>query len=365
MCLILSYNSLMKNDIVFAVIIFFVLALLIGFHQSAAGQHALPLARAFLSSSAPSEAGIVYRFQLVLGLALSEGQSIRITFPGEYAGRLPEADSVICPGDTLPAVDGLTVSCVGELPAGETEIIVEDITNPAKIAAEGIADVYIVDIRTGAGERGYLTVLIVEPLLVRTAIEPFLNFEVEGVGIGEDIHLDLTTGSSTANSIFLGDIPINTPILVAQDLSVKTNAAYGFRVNVFQEKEPQAEVNERTHKIHCFINGDCLDYNQALAWRSPAGILGEPETYGHFGFTSEDNSLGLNCADNYYGFGQGGRWAGLATNAEAEVMRHCSPADGQTQHQGKTRVGFQVEITILQPAGEYETTFTYVVTPIF
>lgn len=358
-------EKILKKNIIVFIILFFVFALLINFHQAAADQYTLQQARVVLSSPAPSAEEIEYKFQFTTSLDLAEGQKITISFPVEYDGLLPGTDSVICPNNTLPAVDNLIVSCSGELSAGEIEVIVRNMTNPAKIAEEGIADIYMADIKTDAGERSLVTILIVEPLLVRTAIEPFLNFEVEGVGMGEDIHNSLTTASSTANSIFLGDIPINTPVLVAQDLSVKTNAAYGFRVNVFQEKEPQAEVNGRTHKIHCFIDGDCLDYTETQAWRSPAGILGEAETYGHFGITSEDNSLGLNCAENYYGFGQESRWAGLEAGGEAETMRHCSPADGEIQHQGKTRVGYQVEITILQPAGEYETTFTYVVTPIF
>lgn len=322
-----------------------------------------------LSDSSPEAEGVEYRFQLTTGVALNEEERIYINFPNVYNTPVVVSEDIICPENMTGSVQGRIVSCrvnPGETyPATSTEIIVYNVVNPVKEKPEGIADIYFFTIESDGDERAYIAVAIIEAIRIRGAINPILSFEVEGVGVGENLHNNLTNVTTTATSITFEDMLPNTSILGAQDLFVRTNAGYGFTVNIFQIQEPQVEVEERTYKIHCFTNGDCRDYENSTTWVSPLGILGAPETYGHFGITSEDSSLGNDCDQNYYGFGEGGRWAGLEVAFPTEVMRNCQPADGQTQHEGWTRVGFRVEVTVLQPAGEYETIFTYVVTPVF
>ncbi len=323
-----------------------------------------------VSNPTPQATGVEYRFQFITNLPLTSNQRISIVFTNTYASPVATSGNVVCPSNMTASVSARTVICqvrAGEThPATTTEIIVRNVTNPVKINPPGIADGHPFVIETDAGEDALLTVLINEGLNVRTILEPFLNFEIQGVEAGQTVHGTSTFASTTPESVFFGEnIPVNTPILIAQDLFVKTNAANGFLVNIYQNDELKSEVDGKINKIYCFTNGTCRHYTQAREWVMPDGILGHPRTYGHFGITSEDNSLGANCNQNYYGFGSMPKWAGLYVGIPAEVMRNCGPADGQTQHQGWTRVGFQLEITVLQPNGEYQTNFTYVVVPIF
>jgi hypothetical protein len=47
-------------------------------------------------------------------------------------------------------------------------------------------------------------------------------------------------------------------------------------------------------------------------------------------------------------------------------MGHTGPSDGFTAGQGATRVGYQIEISALQEAGDdYSTTLRYIATPTF
>ena len=47
-------------------------------------------------------------------------------------------------------------------------------------------------------------------------------------------------------------------------------------------------------------------------------------------------------------------------------MYHDGPADGVTEDIGRVTVGYQIQITALQEAGDdYNTTLTYIATPTF
>lgn len=333
-------------------------------------QYNLTNPRVTLSDSSPGASNVEYKFEFTTNYQLSSGQVITLTFPNTYQSPVASSSNVFCPQNTRPSVSGRIVICTVEegktLPPTSTQILISGIQNPSKEAPPGVADFHFVTIETSAGEGVYFPVCIIETLKVKGKIYPILTFEISGLGIGERVHETLvTTVSTTASTIIFENIPVNTPILAAQDLSVTTNAGFGFRVEIIQNDDLKAIRDGRVFRIFCFENGRCKSLENATAWIKPEGILGDPKTYGHFGITSEDNSLGENCTFNYYGSGQGGKWVGLDIGKPTEIMRHCGPADGETRHQGKTRIGFQVEVTVLQPAGTYQTNFTYVVTPIF
>ncbi len=363
------YNNTMRKNFL-KIIVFAFLILVFYFLKLTYTTASLGEPKIIISNPTPQATGVEYIFQFITGTPLTSGQKINIIFANAYSSPVAIAGDVVCPSNMTALVNGRTVVCQvnpGQAhPATTTEIIIENITNPPKTNPPGMADGHPIIIQTDAGEEAVLTAVINEGLGVMTVLEPFLNFQIQGVDIGETVHGISTFASTSADSIFFGqDIPINTPILVAQDLFVTTNAPYGFVVNIYQNNELEAELHGMTNKIYCFTNGDCQNYTQAIEWVKPEGILGSSKTYGHLGLTSEDNSLGTNCSQNYYGFGFIPKWAGLEIGIPAEVMRNCGPANGQTQHHGWTRVGFQLEITVLQPNGEYQTNFTYIVVPIF
>lgn len=340
------------------------------FKKIGAYQYPLSDAEIVLSDSNPGATNVEYKFKFTTAISLSSGQTITINFPDVYQSPVATSVNVFCPQNMTSSVEERMIICTvnpGQTyPPTSTEILVLGVTNPAKEAPFGVADIHFVTIETSAGEGASLPVTIIETMKVSGTIHPILSFEIKGLDVGETVHGTLvTTASTTASSIGFQDIPINTPVLGAQDIFVTTNAGLGFRLNLIQNSDLMAIRDGRVYRIFCFENGRCKAVENAISWIKPEGILGDPKTYGHFGITSEDNSLGENCTFNYYGFGQNPKWAGPDVNSPIEIMRNCGPADGQTRHQGWTRVGFQVEVTPLQPAGNYQTTFTYVLTPIF
>jgi len=202
-------------------------------------------------------------------------------------------------------------------------------------------------------------VAIIEDVVVTATVSATLTFTVSGVASGQEVNGAWTDITSTATTIPFGTLTVNSSTTAAQDLSVTTNADDGFVVTIFQD---QNLTSAGGSDIDCFDDGVCVDYTSATAWSAPAGTLDQENTYGHFGITSEDNSLGTNCASDYYG---SDLWAGLSGTTQAEVMCHTGPADGSTAHKGATRVGFTVEINALQEAGDYTNTITYIVTPTY
>ena len=97
-----------------------------------------------------------------------------------------------------------------------------------------------------------------------------------------------------------------------------------------------------------------------LGWAPPAGTNGNTDTYGHWGITTEDVTLSDNDS-----FGNA-LYVGNFINNPREIMYATSSADGTTAHIGATRVGYKMEITFMQEAGnDYSTTLTYIATPMF
>ncbi len=347
-------------------ILLFFFVLLALFFKAQNADLALSSPTLVISNPTPSSTQVTYRFQFITGTSLSENQRITLNFPPAYPSPITLATNVTCPPNMTASVNERMIICTvlpGRVhPATTTEIIARGITNPGKENPPGVADIHAITIMTDANESDVVAAIINEGVSVRTRLEPFLNFEVRGVAAGELFNNSTTTSSTTANSISFGeDIPVNSPILVAHDLFVKTNAARGFMVNIYQNDDLKSGDN----KIYCFDNGNCRNFTQAREWLMPSGFLGFPNTYGHFGVSSSDSSLGPDCLQNYYGVGGPTKWAGLVVGQPTEIMRHCRPADGITQGEGWARVGFQLEISILQPNGLYQTEFTYVITPTF
>jgi hypothetical protein len=125
-------------------------------------------------------------------------------------------------------------------------------------------------------------------------------------------------------------------------------------VTVFQDQNLTSATGA---DIDQFIDG--AGTATPAAWQAPANTLGSENTYGHFGITSEDSSL---TAGDEFG---SALYAGNISTAR-QVFYHNGPADGSTAHQGRTRIGYKIQIGSLQEAGtDYSNTLTYVATPTF
>lgn len=322
-------------------------------------------ARVIISDSKPNATGVEYKFEFT---AASTSDTILITFPSEYTDKLNNATATCSAGGTCTvSTTTATVTCSGTYNPTNFTVTVSNVTNPNKAPGnEGKADVYKIIIETKEGgttkEKSTVTAAIVEGVIVTATVDAILKFTISGVSSTETVKATTTSVTTTATAIPFGTLPLTpTSVTAAQELSVETNASEGFTVVVFQDGNLRSAAGD---EISCFKDGTCVEYTNAASnpWTSPSGTLDNRNTYGHFGFTSADNSLGPNCGQNYYG---DNGWAGFNATNSAEVMCHNGPADGKTENKGKTWVLYKVEITALQPAGEYTNTLTYIATPTY
>jgi len=279
-----------------------------------------------------------------LGVATSTGEVITITFNDT---------------DEIATSTVITIEIGTHATTAETGD--KQITNPSSAAS------YDINIATQNAssvqiETADARVAIIDDVVVTATVSATLTFTVSAVGSKETnqgVNGAWNDATSTATTLAFGTLTVNSSSTMAQDLAVTTNASDGFTVNIFQD---QNLTSAGSDDIDCFQDSSCVAYTSASAWAAPAGTLDTEGTYGHFGITSQDATLGTTCANDYYG---NDLWAGLTGTTQAEVMCHTGAADGSTADKGATRVGFNIEISALQEAGDYTNTLTYIATPTY
>jgi hypothetical protein len=226
-------------------------------------------------------------------------------------------------------------------------------TNPS---VTGSYRIYIAGSQPSYGET---RVAVLQNVTLTASVNTSFTFTVSGLATTTGLfgNLSTTTASSTATSLPFATLASGTPVILAQQLNVSTNAQNGFSVTV-QEDQPPTSATGAT--IDLFKDGATTSI--PTAWTHPSATLGAPQTYGHFGITSDDvdeNSTGVNE------FGTGTLWAGNFDQPRV-VFSNNGAADGVTQNKGTARVGYKIEISDLQEAGnDYTDTITYVATPTF
>ena len=101
--------------------------------------------------------------------------------------------------------------------------------------------------------------------------------------------------------------------------------------------------------------------NTPVAWSAPTSVLGNENTYGHWGVTSDDATTTRSAPNEF----NNAEFASASTSPVV-VMSHTGPANGTGVGVGTTTVGYRVQIGGLQEAGDdYTATLTYVATPTF
>jgi hypothetical protein len=225
----------------------------------------------------------------------------------------------------------------------------EQISNP------GIGS-YEINVSVGTLDNGATRVAILSPVEVTASVDTQLTFTVDGLGPSESLNGTTTSGSSTPTSIPFGTLSPGVATTVAQQLSVATNASNGFVVTVQVDGQL---VSATGADIDGFIDGTYTSTPEP--WVGPTPNIGDENTYGHWGITTNDITLtaGLSdiFADDEYV---------SASTTPVEVFRNDGPADGLEPHIGQTQVGYQIQISALQEAGDdYNATLTYVATPVF
>jgi hypothetical protein len=204
---------------------------------------------------------------------------------------------------------------------------------------------------------GSTRINIVDSVTVTGSVDTYFSFNISGVNAGESVNSDTTTtfGTTTATSVAFGTVSPSTEYLLAQDLSVTTNSGNGFTVKVFADGDLTSSVGAT---INSFTDG--TGTSTPISWTSPSAQVGQPDTYGHWGVTTEDTTL--SDGDS---FGSA-LYAGDFINNPREVMYSTSSADGTTADVGATRVGYKMEVSTMQEAAkDYTTQLTYIATPIF
>lgn len=257
-----------------------------------------------------------------------------------------------CAGDgaSLPANGTTTIQIGTNATFGATGNA--QLTNPA-------VGSYEIVITAGSADSGATRVAIISPVVVTAAVDTSFTFTVSGVATGT-VNQEAITGSTSATAIPFGVLTQGSATTTAQQLSVSTNASYGFAVTV---QVDQQLLSSTGADIDGFIDGAYT--NTPVAWDPPTGTISDEDTWGHWGLTTEDATLTAGLTDPFDAGGTGQLFVSASTTP-VEVFRHNGPSDGTTPNIGRTRVGYKVEISPLQEAGnDYTATLTYVATPVF
>ncbi|KXK00202.1 MAG: hypothetical protein UZ19_OD1000117 [Parcubacteria bacterium OLB19] len=227
------------------------------------------------------------------------------------------------------------------------------ITNPA-------VGSYWITVDVGNSDSGQSMVAIVNTVTVTASVDTIFNFTVNGVNNGLSVNGASTTGTSTSTAIPFGQLVADTPATLAQDLSVSTNAANGFVVTV-QTDQQLSSTNGSD--IDGFIDGAYT--SSPTQWVAPSQTLGQENTYGHWGITSNDDTVTSGLTDEFDVSGNGEDYVSASTTP-VEIFRHNGPTNGTLDGVGIARVGYTVETSGLQEAAtDYTATLTYVATPVF
>jgi hypothetical protein len=216
-------------------------------------------------------------------------------------------------------------------------------------------------ITAGASDTGATRVAIVPSVTVTASVDTVFTFTVAGVVSGATVNVaDITDGTTTATAIQFGKLTSGNASTTAQDLTVVTNAYNGFVVTVATDGQL---VSTNGADIDGYRNGN-FD-TTPVAWEGPTPSLGDDDTYGHWGLTSDDPTLTAGLTDPFDAGGSGDKFVSASTTP-VEVFRHTGPTNGTGTGEGTTRVGYKVEISALQEAADdYKATLTYVATPVF
>lgn len=192
-------------------------------------------------------------------------------------------------------------------------------------------------------------VFINSGVTVTATVPSSLTFTVLPVNSAQPVNGATTNVDSASGLINFGVVEPNQTKIAAQDLQVATNAADGFAVTL---QSLNNFTSTRGDSILPYTGTDTLP----TLWSSPSGGT----AHGYFGYTTDDYTLSNIEYDRF----SSNRWAG-ATMTASEVMYHNGPINSIGQGQGTTRVGYQLEIDNLQPAGIYTTDLMYICTATF
>lgn len=333
-----------------------------------------------LSNSAPS-AGSVHTIGFTTPNGLSISQTIVVSFPSSPGGGFDltqlDADDIsmtvggvatntaASPGagtwgvatgtPTAQDIQFTTPTDVGVASSTAIVLTIGDELNTTILNPSATTS-YEIDIGGSMQDSGSVRVAIIEEVTVSASIDTSLQFTISGVDADATVNGSPTTTSATTTNTTLpfGTVQADVSETLAQRLNVTTNAANGYTVTVEQTGDLQSSTGAT---IDGFIDGAYTTV--PTAWQGPGEDIGDDTTWGHWGLTSTD---GTTTRASEFGSDE---WVSGSTTPIV-IMGHDGSSDGVTDGIGSTTVGYQLQISGLQEAGDdYSTTLRYIATPTF
>ncbi len=334
-----------------------------------------------LSNSAPSETSN-HTIEFLSPTGVSAAETITVVIPSTFTGsssvneddvdfEINGTDETVVDGAPGAAEWGLTWSGnTLTLTAGASESLASNATATIKIGTNadaggaGAAQLtnpvattsYEFTVTAGTADNGQFRVAIIDDVLVTANVNTTLVFTITGTTTAVTVNGSPTTTSeiSTSETLPFSTLSPNVSKVLAQHLSVQTNARNGYIVTVEQSQNLQSSTGA---DIDGFSNGTYI--TTPAAWSAPTNLISDENTWGHWGLTSTDYVTGR--ASEF----SSNTWVAASTSPII-VMGHTGPSDGETAGVGTAVVGYQAQITALQEAGDdYNTTLTYIATPTF
>lgn len=198
-----------------------------------------------------------------------------------------------------------------------------------------------------SGQVAFAT-LTATSIAVSATVDPNFSFSIAAVNAAGTVNGATTTITTTASTIPFGTLTPGTPAIGAHDVTVTTNAGSGYNVTASASATPP--LVSGSNNIDPFSGTNATP----TTWSEPAGSTQNVNT-GYFGYTTEDTTLCTGTADRF----DGNEWAGTTTTG-MEVICSATGVSAQT-----IRVGWQVEVNTIQPAGSYTGTAILIATPTY
>jgi len=253
-------------------------------------------------------------------------------------------------GASVSIGQGVAVQVLIGLHATNSGVPNSQIVNPS---AEGSNEITLT---SGVTDAGATRVVILTAVTVSATVNTVFTFTVSGVTAGGTVNGESVTGTTGSTTIPFGILSAAVATTSAQQLSVTTNASNGYVVTVQVDGALRSSTGA---DIDGFSNGS--DTDVPAAWAAPTAVVGSEATYGHWGVTTDDYNTFARGTE----FSATNQWVAASTSPRA-IMGNNAPANGVGVGVGTTTVGYKVEISSLQEAGnDYSTTLTYVATPTF
>jgi len=273
------------------------------------------------------------------GVAVTSGTSGNITFT------LNDTDTVPA-GSTLIFEIGLHAT---QAATGDSQI-----TNPAKDAAVGTADIWEVDVTSTEADDDVLDtidllVATIDDVALSTSQAAQMTFVITG-------ETPPAAGEIAPNYIRWNELTPGVAKTAVQRVKVNTSAFNGYTVYIKQNNNMQLATD----------TGIDIDVwsgtnNTPTTWASPAGTTIGVNT-GYLGYHTSDGSLNV-VGDGADRFGAG-EYAGLSATSE-EVLYHTAASQSDVDGQDYADITFQIEVNNLQPSGNYSNEIIYIAKPIF